>query len=255
MAEQLRHPGLRAPSSSSPRFHPFPKLATELRLQIWNLAVANIPPQTVTNRPKIKGNSIPSLLHVNREARGVALKRYRRHDKLYTWNGTGRLFEDTPYAWFIDYNSDSLLLNCRQPLGLRPGLGLGPNLFIAPRDFMGVMRCPDSAPLVQKLTVGIVAFGRGIDPPYGYYEGEWVDFWRKVFDSYPHLTELHLLVGAATHRTLAGIKKLELLHIWVLREQWRFVEKLEGRKIVVKLNGEEVSEEYSWLRLLLAEGI
>ncbi|KAH6680777.1 hypothetical protein B0J14DRAFT_273132 [Halenospora varia] len=107
---------------SAPReFLSFPLLPFELRAKVWQYALENVASRLVCLRPKVKGNRIPSILHVSGDARGQALKRYQRCtanevDPARSFlNGEPLFYPEYPkamvYDLFIDYEKDVLYLN------------------------------------------------------------------------------------------------------------------------------------------------
>jgi hypothetical protein len=89
-----------------PTFHLFPKLPTELRFAIWELAFPG--PRTIT--PMLPGGEIedlssrpqnPSTLYVNNESRQIALKHY---DKIGVPSRGPRYVNFTVDCLRIDFN-------------------------------------------------------------------------------------------------------------------------------------------------------
>jgi hypothetical protein len=89
----------------------FSNLPTELRLQIWNHAIADLEPRFVCREPKAKGNYTPSILHANSEARAEGRKRYER-------GGSDATDTCGLAGIFLDYDSDIITTNYRAPWSL-----------------------------------------------------------------------------------------------------------------------------------------
>ncbi|KAH8672719.1 hypothetical protein BGZ60DRAFT_284443 [Tricladium varicosporioides] len=99
----------------------FPLLPFELRAKVWQYAIDNIDSRLVCLRPKVRGNRIPSILHVSRDAREQALRRYQRCtanevDPARSFlSGEPLFYPEYPtamvYNLFIDYEKDVLYLN------------------------------------------------------------------------------------------------------------------------------------------------
>jgi len=169
------------PGSCLPvKFTLFSKLPIELQLHIWKYGTENLEPRLITfDATKAKGSYVPSLLHTNSETRSQALKRNER-----VIAGT----DSSPFAFFFDYDADTIILNYDRPWLLQHLHKVSPRGRSLLKEVQTIFRAGE----VQRVALQMGNWGLWmIDRP----DPDTKCMWRALERQFPKLEEVTFLIA------------------------------------------------------------
>jgi hypothetical protein len=191
---------------SSPRpapiFPRFPDLPVEIRDQIWETAVHDVNPRIVTPQRKVKGCTVPALLHVSREARGHALKRYNLREIPYYYGFLTRRMNT--YVWVVDYDEDFVFFNYSSPMLIPDPSSIVMNRKTWKRNIRHISS--ETAKKVKKVAIG-VQWSRGhVNMENRMY---WPLFWTSLLEACPKISEMNLILRPLKNGDIADIVDMD----------------------------------------------